>query len=48
MIIPGEVLNGTTLVIAQADVLEVNKITFEILDSQYASGVGNQLPNSIG
>lgn len=46
--IPRGLLNGTIVVIAQADVLKVNKITCGILDSQCSSGLGSSFPNSNG
>ncbi len=44
--IPRGSLNGNIVVVAQADVLKVNKITCGILDSQCSYGEGNPFPNT--
>lgn len=46
--IPRGTLTGNIVVIAQADVLKVNKVTCGILDSQCSSGVGNPFPSATG
>jgi hypothetical protein len=46
--VPRGTLNGSIVIVAQADVLKVNKVTCGILDSQCSYGVGTPLPSSTG
>ncbi len=46
--IPRGTLTGNIVVIAQADVLKVNKVTCGILDSQCSSGIESPFPSATG
>lgn len=46
--VPRGSLTGNIVIVAQADVLKVNKVTCGILDSQCSYGIGTPFPSSTG